>query len=831
MRQGHIAMGITRLYERPPVRRWSRRLLQCLLVGLSFGNVGIAVAAVEDCFGNAPDAMAICVPAVPAPLTPTSPVDADMWTYGVCDDVAAFVWRERIWCEVAGGTWVVLSGGTQCNGAQPAFELVIVPWAQTFESRAHSACQISNTDSGWGMTTDSYNCWTGNPSSFSGVLVRDLRQMDFQGKTPDAQGACTIAWTERVIAAKWRTADCPEGYNLRHKTDGSLECWYLPACCSSVANPVNAVRGNKIEQWVDYRDGTSGGLEFIRYYNSDGYFQRNGSSRRTTDYWRTNWDRRIVVDGSSASILAYGQRPDGSVKVFLASGSEAHNTEGSAGSDVLAKLVDSSGATTGWRLTTAAKDVETYDAVGRLLSLTSRTGFAFTLAYDGSARLANVTDSFGRRLVLGYDSNGRLNAMTDPGGLVYQYGYDGMGRLATVTYPDGAVRTHVYEDTRFSHALTGIVDENNVRYATWAYDGSARAISSQHAGGVDLNTLAYSVSSATSGNSTVTDPLGAARTYSYSSEGGVLRLTQVTQPCPGCSSMRYTYDTNGNLASRTDFNGKQTCFTYDPRRNLETARLEGALSTETCSTVLASPPNRPDVRKITTIWNSTYRLPATITEPAPGGTKTTTFTYDAAGNLTQKSIVAPANDGTGNTVTRTRTWTYGTYGRLLTATDPDNHTTTTTYYADSDADLGKRGNVATVTNAAGHVTQITAYDANGRPSSITDPNGLVTTLTYSARGWLTSRQVGAELTNYTYDSVGQLTRVTLPDGSYLQYTYDAAHRLSQVNDSLGNKIVYTLDAMGNRIQETAYDPSNSLARTRQQVYDNLNRLHQSVGAQ
>src|SRR5207237_10381442 len=115
-------------------------------------------------------------------------------------------------------------------------------------------------------------------------------------------------------------------------------------------------------------------------------------------------------------------------------------------------------------------------------------------------------------------------------------------------------------------------------------------------------------------------------------------------------------------------------------------------------------------------------------------------------------------------------------------------------HANNQSDLGKHGNVQTITNAAGHVTQSTGYDANGRPLSITDPNGLVTTLTYHPRGWLTSRQVGVELTSYTYDGLGQLTKVTLPDGSYLQYTYDAAHRLTQINDSINNKIVYTLDA-------------------------------------
>lgn len=183
---------------------------------------------------------------------------------------------------------------------------------------------------------------------------------------------------------------------------------------------------------------------------------------------------------------------------------------------------------------------------------------------------------------------------------------------------------------------------------------------------------------------------------------------------------------------------------------------------------------------------------------------------------------------------RTWSYTYNANGKVLTADGPRTDVsdiTTYTYYADNDADLGKRGNVATVTNAAGHVTSFTAYNAHGQPTTIIDPNGTTTTLTYDARQRLTSRNVGGEVTSYDYDAVGQLIKVTLPDASFLSYTYDAARRLTGIEDNLGNRIAYTLDNAGNRTQEQVFDPANQLAQTRSRVFNNLNRLFRELGAQ
>lgn len=85
-------------------------------------------------------------------------------------------------------------------------------------------------------------------------------------------------------------------------------------------------------------------------------------------------------------------------------------------------------------------------------------------------------------------------------------------------------------------------------------------------------------------------------------------------------------------------------------------------------------------------------------------------------------------------------------------------------------------------------------------------------------------------TGYTYDAIGQLTKITRPDGAFLSFAYDAAHRLTGITDNLGNYIVYTLDAAGNRTAENVYDPGNVLKQTQTHGYDTVNRRTSDVGA-
>jgi len=65
----------------------------------------------------------------------------------------------------------------------------------------------------------------------------------------------------------------------------------------------------------------------------------------------------------------------------------------------------------------------------------------------------------------------------------------------------------------------------------------------------------------------------------------------------------------------------------------------------------------------------------------------------------------------------------------------------------------------------GHVTEFTAHNADGRPLSLIDPNGLVNTFSYDVRGRLAGHSIGGESTAFTADAAGLRTRVTFPDGT------------------------------------------------------------------
>ena len=604
-----------------------------------------------------------------------------------------------------------------------------------------------------------------------------------------------------------------------------------PAPCV-VGNPINPLTGNKFATEIDYIGYGVHPLSFERHYNSS----TGLGSNRLGAKWRHTYDRLIMMSGTEARIF----RPDGKQYVFTNNGSSWVPD-----ADVMDKLIQSG---SGWTYISApGDDVETYDIYGRLVSIANRAGVTHALTH-ANGQLSTVTHSVsGATLAFSYNAFGRVSALTDPDGKTYTYGYDANGNLTSVTYPDGTpstsdnpVRTYIYNEpsntsgANLRNHLTGIVDENGARFATYTYGTDGRALSTEHANG----TFRYSLAYGTGGTTTVIDPLNKSRNLGSQTVLEVPKNTSVDQPCDGCRLASSTaYDAIGFLSGVSNFNGVASTYVHDAR-GLETSRIEAVGTLQK--------------RTTTTVWDAALRLPTQVAEPL----RITTNVYDADGTtcgargaLCSRSIQATTDtegsQGFSATPSGTpRVWTYtnNANGSILTVNGPRTDVsdfTTYTYYASNTSCptangghlVGCRGQIENVTNALSQVTSVTAYNAHGQPLTIVDPNGLTTTLAYDARQRLTSRSVGSEITTYEYDKVGELTKMTLPDSSFLGYSYDTAHRLTEISDNLGNRIVYTLDAMGNRTAEQVRDSANVLAQIRSREYSALNRLFKELGAQ
>jgi YD repeat-containing protein len=577
--------------------------------------------------------------------------------------------------------------------------------------------------------------------------------------------------------------------------------------CPCVGNPINPAIGNKFQQEVDFDAGK--GLSFVRYFDTARASATDDLAMTLGKGWMHNLGARIINRGYG---VAYAVRSDGKRFRFV-SNSSVWRSDPDV-SDRLQMLTDASDNLTGWQYRYGKNQIDVFDADGRMISSGFENGYLKNLTYSDATTpfgiapkaglLIEVRDSFNRTLAFRYDADGRIVTITDPAGQEYQYGYNSLGDLVSVQAPGGAVRQYLYEDSAHPHWLTGIVDENGKRFATWAYS-NGRAILSEHAGGAERVGVQYGLNRAE-----VTDALNKTETYRFQVLEGVRKTKSVSEIDRAENA---TYDANGNIRSYTNFNGHTVNYLYDLSRNLETSRTEAA--------------GTPEARTITTEWHPTYRLPTRIAEPR----RITTYTYDAKGNLLSKSQQATSDDNGAYELSATpvgsaRTWeyTYNDFGQVLSANGPRidvNDTTTYTY--------DTQGNLTSITDALGRVTTLSNYDAHGQVGRIVDPNGLTTDFTYSPRGWLTSRKSGDQLSTYDYDGVGQLTKATLPGGSTTDYTYDDAHRLTDIVDSAGNSIHYTLDPMGNRIKEEVKDPQGILARQITRQYDSLNRLQQITG--
>jgi RHS repeat-associated protein len=175
------------------------------------------------------------------------------------------------------------------------------------------------------------------------------------------------------------------------------------------------------------------------------------------------------------------------------------------------------------------------------------------------------------------------------------------------------------------------------------------------------------------------------------------------------------------------------------------------------------------------------------------------YTRDALGRIVQKTEILGASAGGG---TRVFEYGYDPAGRLQSVSENNVHVAEYSY--DANGNRLSRSNPSIPGNeVAGE------YDAQDR---------LVTygaaAYTYTASGELAQKVVGSDATTYSYDALGNLRGVSLPDGRTVTYTVDGEnHRLWKAIDGVrvqgflwrgALQVVAELDGAGTVIARFVY---------------------------
>ncbi len=520
----------------------------------------------------------------------------------------------------------------------------------------------------------------------------------------------------------------------------------------------------------------------------------------------------------------------------------------------------------------------TYDAIGRVKEVRDATSLAQGDAVRGPYKFFIADGTRGERddpmtpagqYVVYYDDVGRRVRNIDELGRAVVSTYDGLDRVKTRTYPEGDqelfqydLASNVTQMTRKAKPASGLADI--VVSATWDPTWNKPLTVTNALGKV--TTLTY-YGAGLAGAGMVKDVLRPAATiggvqpkytYAYAASTGL--LTQETAPIGATQATfittNHTYDAKGNriktvvddtatglkLKTESQFNvygdvtrvmdprGYSTDFTY--WQNATTNSATGI------------------TRRLAEAKNSSNAL-SLITGAVTGYLTASRTWYDLNGRVVRAEGPSSISGTTvtWNTTNARSLLTYTETGKVATAKDPSNNTTSTTYDVLDRASvttdpIGRK--VKTLYDAAGQVVQLirafgtslqqnyatTTYSLNGQALTVTD-----------ARGYVTKS---------VYDGFDRVSRMLYPDATladdtdnlFEQFTYDAGSRKVSWRTRAGQSFAYSYDDLDRPIAQSggglpdrtfAYDlGSNTLSvkdtsgatvvAETQYVYDTAGRL-------
>jgi RHS repeat-associated protein len=358
-----------------------------------------------------------------------------------------------------------------------------------------------------------------------------------------------------------------------------------------------------------------------------------------------------------------------------------------------------------------------YDGDSRLTQATDSTG-TYQFTFDNMGRLTGATTSYsfltGRNFTnaYSYDAASNRTGFTDPENGLTAYTYDTLNRLKTLAPPSAFSTSSFGFSYDALSRRTQMTRPNNVT-TSYTYDNLSRLLSVLHqAGGSTIDGAGYTVDSV--GNRMAKTDKRVAVTSNYTYDA-IYRLTQVTQATNTTES--YSYDAVGNRTASLGVSSYTTnasneltatsnaSYTYDSNGNMLTKTVGSNTTSYT--------------------WDFENRL-TSVTLAGNGGT--VTFKYDSFGRRIYKSSssgtsvfaydgdsMAEETNASGTVVAR-----YSQTEKIDQPLAMLRSGTTSFYEADG------LGSVTSLTNSSGAVGETYAYDSFGKQTassgSLTNPS-------------------------------------------------------------------------------------------------------------
>ncbi len=468
--------------------------------------------------------------------------------------------------------------------------------------------------------------------------------------------------------------------------------------------------------------------------------------------------------------------------------------------------------------------VTTLDSLGRVTQQQAGTLTPVAYGYDASGHLTSVAQG-SRSASLTYNAQGFLSGITDPLGRTVQFGYDADGHVTSQTLPDGQVIGFTYDA---NGNVTSVTPPGKPAHAFTYTPVDLQASYAPPDLGIGTTATAYAYNKDRQ-LTQITRPDGQTIAIGYDTQG---RASTITTPT-GTTTLGYDA-TKGQLTSIQAPGGENEAFTWDgflPTGETWSGPVSGSLSRT---------------------FDNSFR----VTGIGVDGKTPTAYAYDADGLLTGAGSLTLARDPqtgllTGSTlgnVTDSRTYT--SYGELDTysAAYPAGLNVQDQYTRDAAGRIIGKVETINGTQTAygytydqdGRLTDVTVngspyshygYDSNGNRITYTGPSGSVSgtydaqdrmltygnfSYTYTANGELASKtdSTNGQATAYSYDVLGNLRGVTLPDGTAITYLIDGRNRRvgKEVNGTLTQAWLYDgqlrpvaeLDGSGNVVSTFIY---------------------------